>query len=1330
MSSGTKRVRCYNCGRLGPRDVPGCPACGATYGALCTCAAELSVFDDECRACGEPHVPKRVPAARHPWVRAGKWAGLATAAAAAGWVFLAPRPSPIWKLKAEAVEAINESDYETAALRAKGVTEENPADADGWYLLALSYRGLQYGPEVFVPCAENALLRSPGHLKARELLARTEMQRGRIDRAIEHAAAATQATNADGLSWLLLAKLELRKPRPDLARVEAALEKARAAGRDTNEVKVLLAEVSIRMHGAVGGGAERVPVRTAATLRNALGALTGVSPTYSVAMSRARIHLALGEADEAIKDADFALAHLPPESAEDAAIDARLVRAMGLHARGRSTNAEALREFAAVLRERPDSPTAAAVHEYLTAAALAGAAADEARQVLGSAAAANDPKGCLHAVLAAALLERGAVADAARAIETARAASPEDPFFAEIQGSVRAAQRRFDDARAAFRDAIRLAHGLVGPHVRLALVALAEHPPESSPPSTYDAAAAELEALRPTFGDDPFLLEGLGRVHLARGEVAAAREALETAASKWPADPQIWIALAEARRRSAGPRAFDEAAAALANARRLRPLDAGLVLAEADTWNRAGKPDVAVAACTEFLRRRRDHAGVLRVRGDSYAQLGMWSLAATDLRAVVDAGAGTERDLHDLAHRLFRAGDAASAKALVEKARATATPAAARSLEFIAALYGDDPEGAIERLESGGASLLVAEVQLTAGRAEAALETLRRMWKDAGPDPLVARLLVSILLGPEPAGSERLDEARAIAQALPSSAPRAVHDLLAGRISLAEGALEAAVARLRAAVAELPGDPLALLFLGDALFRTGERSESLAALRRAPWMQGALPTLRAPVAQRLLAVSFETKDPSDAEALAVEALRYDPRLVTATFRAVNLAHERGEFAQAAERAERRLQLPGLSVEEAVRLRLAAAIERLYAGDHAASRTHLDAVPPEVRDAPVGLVLRGWAAAAGGRFDDAAALLEAARVASPDEPAAVSGLVLVDLRRGERKSALSRVDAWLAQHPQDRTLTLEAARLFLREGYTDDAARFAGACAARDPADRGAAAILSRALRKAGRGREAVDALRRAADAVPAAEAMPARLAAAAAAAAAGVDLEPTLAFVRPLAEDASLDPSTRLTARAVEAETLQALGRARDAESAARSLLGALASSALPGPPERRLEARARFVLGLAAATAAPPRRAEAVEHFLRCTELERDNLDAANNLAWVLAQDRETSARALDLARRITSEEPGNAAYWSTLAEAASASDEPEEAERAWRRQLTVLAASERPDAAAAGRAGLRFARFLRERGRDPEARRVAEETLASAAGTPSETALRQFLR
>jgi predicted Zn-dependent protease len=1342
VSRAAVRVRCYNCGRVGPRDAAQCPRCAATYAALCNCGAELSVFDDECVRCGAPHVPKRVPAAKHPWVRASKWTALAAAVGVACWVAFGPREVKPYELKRRAKDAYNASDYATAARLARDVTEQAPADAEGWYLLAECHRALKFPPSEYMAPAEHAVKLQDDCFPARELLARAEMELRHVDRAIEHAEKATRSPNVTAGAWLLLARLELLRPRPNLAAASRALERARAAGRDTADVKALLAEITIRMNGARAGGADRLPPGAAATLRAALPGLEARTPTASeavaVSLAKARIHLALGEAEKAIADADRALVQLDqavrdgvPEVPSRASAEVKLVRAMALHMRGNAV--EAMNEFHAALGEAPDAAAAAAASDYLVSAGDAAAA----RALLAGAAEAGDPHGGIRAVLAALLLSQGAVDDAARSVESAAPAAGDDAFFAEIVGSIRIAQGRWADARAAFDAAAKSAPGLAEPWVRRALVTLAESAGAPSADATRagcERALAELRALqrdRPEFASDPLLLEGIGRVSLALGDPAAARAALESAADAWPADPDVWIALAEARRRSGdagGGDALAAAAAALDRARLLRRDDAALALAAAAMWSDAGRYEVAVSTCTDFLRAHPDAAALLRARAACYLQLEMWSLAAADLRRVRELGAADAADLGALVDALYRAGDQKAAALAAEDAK---DKVPAHVLAFLAALHGGDPNAAIAHLCEGGPSLLLAEVQLAAGRESDSTETLRRLAKEHPGDAQAARLLVAELLGPEPASAERIAEARALLAGLSPASPPGVARLIEGRILLAEGDRDRAVPALREAARALPDDPLAALFLGDALFRGGERTESLALLRRAAALPGVQDAVRSCVANRLL-VASGYDDLERAEALAREAWRLDARCVAAAYRIMDVLHGRADFAQAADVAEIALRSCDPGSADAAKLRLAAAFEHLLAGEFPAAQVHVDALPAALRDGPTGRLLTGFAELGAGRTDAARAVFATVPADGEGGRIAAVGLLRCDLARGDRAAAAALVDAWCAARADDRDVSMAASRLFQKAGHGDDAVRFAALCAARHPADLAVALNHATVLRRAGRPAEAVAALRRFADAGPAADPVALRLATATLSVQCGTGVEEALEEARRLAADPALAETARIEASVIAAEALVALGHPGDGESAARAALEKLGDVPAGGRSRRILEARARFVAGCAAATAVPPRRKQALDEFVQCLALDRENLDIANDVAWVMAEDgdRETTQRALDLARKVTAEAPGDAGYWDTRAAAARRAGEFDEAESSWTRSLDLFAASARRDPAREMRTALRCARFLRDERKKPDAaRQVVERIRPLVARTSAEREIDAFL-
>jgi tetratricopeptide (TPR) repeat protein len=1313
------------------------------YGALCGCGAEHSVYDRACPKCGTPHSPNRCPTAKLPHVRAAKWGAVTLALGAVAWIawsrIFPPRP-PTWRLKTQAAEAFQAADYETAAKLARDVTEQAPGDAEGWYVLAECYRALKFPAEQYKPMAEHAVRIRDDYFAARELIAKAELELHHLDRAIEHAEKAAHSPGATPDAWLLLARLELMKPRPNLAGAQRALERARAAGRDTTEVKALLAQITIRLNGARAGGAERLPPGSAATLRAALAALQSKTPAAgdatAVALAKASIHLALGEAGPAIEDADQALVHLARMTAERpadvpprASAEIKLVRAMALHMRGNPV--ESMTEFHAALAEAPDAAAAAGAADYLVSAGDAAAA----RALLSTAATdGGDPRGGIRAVLAALLLSGGAVEDASRAIESALPLAGDDAFVAEIAGSIRVAQGRFDDARASFDAATRSAPQLAEPRVRRALVTLAEASASGSADAVRQASRKTLDELRglerdhPAFAGDPFLLESVGRVSLMLGDVAAAREALESAAQTSPADADVWIALAKARRRSGDADALAGAAAALDRARLLRRDDADLTLAAAAMWSDAGRYEVAVSTCTDYLRTHSEAAPVLRARAACYLQLEMWSVAAADLRRVQELGKAGSADLRALVDALYRSGDRRAAAQAAEDAKGKVP---AHDLAFLAALHGGDAGAAIAHLAEGGPSMRLAEIQLAAGREPDSMETLRLLAKARPGDAYVTRLLVVELLGPAPVAAERIAEARGLAAALAPSSPPGCAQLIEGRILLAEDRSADAIAPLQEAVRELPGDPFAALFLGEALFRGGDRTESLVHLRRAASLAGAPAAVKAVVARRLLDASAGD-DVERAELLAREALRLDPRCLGAAYRLMDALHRRGDFAQAADFAELALRASAPGPEDEAKLRLAAAFEHLLAGEFQAVLVHVDALPADRRDGPPGRILAAFAELGAGRIASARSIFDAISGADAVGRIAAVGLIRCDLAQGDGAGAARRADAWCASHPDDRDVGLAASRLLQRGGYADESVRIAAACAARHPRDLAAAMNHATILRRTGRPVEAVAALRGFAGGAAAAEALPLRLAVATLSVQCAIELPDALAAAQAVAADPAATEIARIEAAVVDAEALLALRRDAEAESAARAALKRLEESPVGGWGERMLKARAHFVAGYAAAAAVPPRRKQAIEEFVRCMELDRENLDVANNLAWVMAEDGDaaTAPRALDLARKVTVAAPGDASYWDTRAAAARSAGEFDEAGSSWAKSLELLAASPRRDPARELRTTLRYARYLRDDRKQPEAaRKVVERVRPLVAGTNAEREIDAFL-
>src|SRR5262245_16713851 len=269
-------VRCYSCSAPAERSAPECGRCRATFLALCACGKPLSVYDERCEACGEPHVPKRLPAQRHPAVRAARWAALLCVAGSAVWIAFADRPQPAWRLLGEAADALQKSDFEAAFRAARAVTEESPGDPRGWYLLAAALeRSGKFPAESYVAAAERAVRLAPGMYEARSMLAFHALDAGLPEEEMEHANAAASAPGADGRAFRLLARVELAQARPDVARARDALERARRMGRTDPDAGVLLAEICLRTSGVLARGESRLDPGTANVLRDALSGLAG-----------------------------------------------------------------------------------------------------------------------------------------------------------------------------------------------------------------------------------------------------------------------------------------------------------------------------------------------------------------------------------------------------------------------------------------------------------------------------------------------------------------------------------------------------------------------------------------------------------------------------------------------------------------------------------------------------------------------------------------------------------------------------------------------------------------------------------------------------------------------------------------------------------------------------------------------------------------------------------------------------------------------------------------------------------------------------------------------
>jgi tetratricopeptide (TPR) repeat protein len=730
---------------------------------------------------------------------------------------------------------------------------------------------------------------------------------------------------------------------------------------------------------------------------------------------------------------------------------------------------------------------------------------------------------------------------------------------------------------------------------------------------------------------------------------------------------------------------------------------------------------------------------VLTLRAKAHRALGMWSAAAEDLARIWNpgkddsaavasrAGAGSET-LVLLVDSMLRAGNGAGARKLVDDAGESLRSDVRGLLELLLGVHEGSEEAAVARLKAAAPTPLVAELHLAGGRADDAVEVLRAVWKRQKGDPATARLLVLALLdGPHPP-DDNLAEAKAVAASLAGDAPPGLAELLAGRILLAEADAAGAVGPLRAAQSALSSDPAAAAFYGDALFRTGERRDSLAALRRAAALAGASPGVARLAAARIVAASGEEKDPQAAERMAQEALRLDPASPDAADALAALLVARGAFRDAADVAERGYRAPGLTPQQAARLRYRAAVARFAGGEPAKARAIVDDLETGERDSALAKAVRGYSEIAAGRLDEADVELRAALAIDPTLAAAQTGRIEVALRRGDETAARRFAREYARARPDDAAFPLMASRLFVELGRSEAAESLLSDVLAARPDRPEAAKELATLLVASRRVAEAVAAYSPVVERAAPQRRLACELQLARIRMFDPAQLEAVLARARAIADSAAAEDALRREARTLQAESLLRLKRSAEAEVAALEVVKAWAGSGGAPYEERLVEARARFVLGTSAA-ASPRRQAEALDQLTRAHELDPRDHAITNNLAWLLSRRGETAAKGLDLARRATAAAPMFAGYWDTRAACAAAVGAFEESETSFQKALEIQERSAGADVEQRAATELRFAGFLRGRKREEEARSHASKVAEYARGTAAATLAESFL-
>lgn len=1328
-------MRCYQCARKSAADGAACPRCRATFLALCPCGRTISVFAEICPACSARQQPRRVPRGRLPAVRAARWTAGLLIVGVAAWLTFSRRPTPVWRLVAEASDALRDGRLEIAFRSARQATEEAPADPRGWILLAVSEKKLGMPADAYVDAARQAVKRAPGMYEARQFLALHALASGRTDEALAHANAAADDVGADARAFLMLARVELAQPRPDLGRARAAVERARRAGRIDPETNVLLAELCLRTSGVIVNGASRLPAGMERVLRDAAGSLPAIAPGRGgdpgLADAAARLRLALGDPNAALSEADRGLAALDPSADARSRAALEVDRAMALRATGNAV--DAAKDFAAALARNPDVETASLIASFFdqTGDSASG------ETILATALRSGDPHGAIHAVLAQVHLDAGRVADAAQSIAAARSIDPSNAGFAAIEAAVRVAEGRWDDARASLTDASKLAPQVVAARIDLALL-------DADRPATREARAGALRAARVALEklleethDDAAVLCALGRVRREMGDIDEAKALLRRATDAAPWDASTWRELGEtlliARPvRTADDAADDSARTAadmFARAAALRPQDPALRLREAEARLAAGDAAGAVAALDECLRFvRQSHDDALRRRATANVQLGAWRSAASDLERLRATSPGDASVLIHLVDALFRAGDDQAARRIVAESAGTQRDDVRRILEFIESMYGGRAPEAFDSLAAAAPSRLVGEVQLSTGRVDDAIRTLRSVIAADAADGEAVRLLVLALLDGDAPAPERVAEASAIADKFASDTRPGLADFLRGRVVLAAGDAAAAAARFESAESANPADPYAAMLRGESLFRLGDRGISLRTMRRALGLAGAPSSFRPIVASRLLTASKETTDAARAFRLAEEAYRLAPENPAVGVRYGELLSARGDFAGSARVLEGTLVSNRLTDDQGVSIRFSAALQRFLAGDARRARSLLEGLPKDARASAPSRLLAGCVALQDKRLDDADAAFAEALQLDPSSGAAASGLAEVALARGRADEARRRVDAFVQGGAGRGAFCARVARIFLREGFADDARSLARRAVADARSDSGVVRDSATILARAGDAPEAVAALMTRATTAPAGESEMLQLLAGRLAARIPGRAAEALELSRKLRDSPTASAAGRREAALLEAEALLCSGDVAGATAAARALVDAAAEGTPPNSYERTFQARLAHTLGTALSSAEDG-EAEATRLLTRAVELDPDNDVTQNNLAYLLSRSSASAVRGFELACRATAADPGNAYYWDTRAVCAAAASQDDEAESSWRKAIALNAASPAPDRVFAAQAALGLGKLLKTRGRDSEARDPLESVLRDAPSTPAAAEAKRLL-
>lgn len=1306
-SPSPSSVRCFDCGAAQPPSADACERCGAQFLGLCACGAQHSLFAPACPACGRAHTPRRFVRTRAPWFRVLRW-GLAlalVAGPAALWVFRTPKETP-WGLKEAGLAHVRDGRWEDAARAFEAAIAIAPRDKLAWFNLALSRRGLGLAPEAWTPAARTCLEIDPDFPDAHVLLAIEAADRGDVETAVGHA---VTASAKDPRAHRLVAEIEMRRLRPDLHRALAAVRSAMKDADAAADLRLLHAEILLRIHGLLAPSSYPPEVETAlAAARDVLDdpALRDL-PAAEFAMLRIRLLLATGRMDEAYATALDVLENLPPATRLSDQVALRLLEGRAAHARGRSPGG-GRDAFRAALVLRPDGATVGAIVGYLVGAGDAPLA----ESLLADASAGTDASGVLAAGLAEVRLATGDVVGASTAAARALAARPDDPDLLFLAGRVAAHAGRLGEARTRFARATEARPGWVEPEIESALLALREVGDPAVRERAVEAAVADLERLRTQHASVGLSL-ALARLLQAAGRGDDAQRAAEEVTRDAPSLTEAWILLGELHAAAVRP---EEAARAFGRARGLRPDDAQLALREARALLDAGDLAGVVAVGTERLLRDPAQPVFRELRADANVALERWDAALDDLSVLAQGTADGSHVHLRMIDVEIRAGRREAALRRIDALLPSAAPATRSLLESLRAqALSQDPSIWLSAERARGPSALLVALEMRAGQFAAARETARRVLDASPGDPVTTEfyvLLVCDLSGDDAAARA---DCRARIDALAPGAPPGLGAMLRARVLLAEGRDSEAWDEAREAARLLVRHPAAAFLLGEAACRTGRTDEGLAAFRRASVLPGAPPGFALRAAKWFARAALDTADATAAQRLAGQALRLDPTCIPAALRLAEIYAQAADFASAATVLDQ--VLAGAPDDAATDVRIAAAVYHAHSGNGREALDRLQRFEAAGIAAGQVALVRGWLLLDAGDADGAAAAFERAAAAGADPGSTAAGRAVVALRGGDVAGTVAAIAAWMRAHPDDVLVAQVVAARASAAGRTEAAVEVLTTAASVAPGSLPLRVALADALLAAGRPGDAAAMARAFAAARKDDPWAPALLATVlvSSPATAGEGLAVAEAA---LAAPGVADP-VRMHLEAAAAYALLTVGRVAEAGTAATAALRtARPGTELPASVERRL----RHVLGCVALAGSD--YAAAAEHFERCVRLAPRDPDALNNLAWALAADGRNLGVAVESARKAAELRPDDPSVRDTLAVAEARAGNDDRAEAAWIACLSLHEAHPHAHPDGRARAALRFARHLKSLGRTDASRKVAA-TVLGYRPAPSEALL-----